>query len=51
VSQTIALERMVRGFQLLIVLAMFLGATWFLSRMLTGKWVGFVRPIRHSGDE
>jgi hypothetical protein len=51
VSQTIALERMIRGFQLLIVLVMFLGAGWFLRRMLTGQWVAYVRPVRHRAEE
>ena len=51
VSQTIALERMIRGFQLLIVLVMFLGAGWFLRRMLTGQWVAYIRPVRHRAEE
>ncbi len=51
VSQTIAIERMIRGFQLLIVLAVFLGAGWFLRRMLTGQWVASIRPVRHRAEE
>jgi hypothetical protein len=51
VSQTIALERVIRGFQLLIVLAVLLGASWFLRRMLTGQWVASVRPVRHRAEE
>ena len=51
VSQTIALERMIRGFQLLIVLVMFLGAGWFLRRMLIGQWVASIRPVRHRAEE
>jgi hypothetical protein len=47
VSQTIALERLVRGFQLVIAVAILLAAIWFLRRMLTGKWVAYIRPVRH----
>jgi hypothetical protein len=47
VSVTIVLERMVRSFQLAIALFVLLASIWFLRRMLTGTWVGFIRPVKH----
>lgn len=46
------LERAVRSLQLIATLAFLLGAIWFLRRMLTGRWVAFIRPLHHRpGDE
>ncbi|MGD0247704.1 MAG: hypothetical protein ABSB75_01485 [Candidatus Limnocylindrales bacterium] len=52
VEETKTLERLVRVFFLLVTLAFLLPAIWFLWRMLTGRWVWFIRPVRHRlGDE
>ena len=45
VDQTKVIERMVRSFQLFLSLVLCLSATWFLRRVLTGRWVGLVRPL------
>jgi hypothetical protein len=51
IEQTKWIERAIRSGELLFFLVIGLGATWFLRRMLTGRWVVGVRPIRHrSGD-
>jgi hypothetical protein len=47
VEVTIVLERMVRSFQLVISLIVLLGSIWFFRRMVTGTWVGFIRPVKH----
>ena len=47
VAETITLERVSRGLQLVIALVFLLAATWFLHRMLTGRWVLFIRPVHH----
>ena len=47
VEVTKVLERMVRSFQLVIALVVLLASIWFLRRMLTGRWVGFIRPVQH----
>jgi hypothetical protein len=50
VGQTMALERAVRVFQLVYSAAALIGSTWFLRRMLTGRWVVDVRPVRRPGE-
>jgi hypothetical protein len=50
VDDTIALERVVRGFQLFFSTVAFAVAAWFLRRMLTGRWVLLIKPVR-GGDE
>jgi hypothetical protein len=47
VEVTMVLERMVRSFQLVIALVVLLGSIWFFRRMVTGRWVGFIRPVKH----
>jgi hypothetical protein len=47
VEETKTLERLVRAFFLVVTLAFLLPAIWFLWRMLTGRWVWFIRPVRH----
>jgi hypothetical protein len=49
VGQTMALERAIRIFQLVYSAAILLGSIWFLRRMLTGRWVVDVRPVRRPG--
>lgn len=51
VEETKTVERVIRTFELLFALVPFLGGIWFLRRMLTGKWVAFVRPVHHLADE
>ena len=51
-ADTQLFERIVRGLQLIISLIVLLASSWFLRRMLTGRWVLVVRPVRHRlGDE
>jgi hypothetical protein len=49
-ADAIALERIVRGFQLFFSSLVLLVATWFLRRMLTGQWVVAIAPVRHLED-
>ena len=49
VDQTKVIERMVRSFQLFLSLVLCLSATWFLVRMLTGRWVLWIEPARRPG--
>lgn len=51
VENTKLLERVVRSLQLIAALALLLGSVWFLRRMVTGRWVGFIRPVHHLRDE
>jgi hypothetical protein len=46
VGQTKGLERAIRALQLTYSVGFLLGATWFLRRMLTGRWVADARPVR-----
>jgi hypothetical protein len=46
VGQAKVLERGIRALQLLYSGGFLLGACWFLRRMLTGRWVADVRPVR-----
>jgi hypothetical protein len=46
VGQAKVLERGIRALQLLYSGVFLLGAAWFLRRMLTGRWVADVRPVR-----
>jgi hypothetical protein len=49
VGQAKVLERGIRTLQLLYSGGFLLGAAWFLRRMLTGRWVADVRPVRGRG--
>lgn len=52
VEETQRLESLVRAFFLAVDLIFLLPATWFLRRMLTGRWVTGLRPIhRYQGDD
>jgi hypothetical protein len=51
VDDTIALERVVRGFQLLFSTVALVVAGWFLRRMLTGRWVLLIKPVRGDDEE
>ena len=51
VDQTKVIERMVRSFQLFLSLVLCLSATWFLLRMLTGRWVLWIEPARRPGQD
>jgi photosystem II stability/assembly factor-like uncharacterized protein len=46
VDQTRAMEGVLRAIVLAYMLVLLLPAVWFLRSMLTGRSVGFVRPIR-----
>jgi hypothetical protein len=50
VDDAIALERIVRGFQLFFATVVLLSSAWFLRRMLTGRWVVAVAPVRREGE-
>jgi hypothetical protein len=47
VTQAQTIERLIRGAQLLIFLLIAIATAWFLRRMVTGKWVAAIRPVRH----
>lgn len=47
VDETRLLQRVIRVLQLVPSLGILLLAIWFLRRMLTGRWVAFIRPIHH----
>ena len=51
VDDAIALERIVRGFQLLVATIVLLVSALFLRRMLTGKWVVAIAPVRRRDDD
>jgi hypothetical protein len=51
VDDTRTLERYVRVYLLAATLAFLLPALWFLARMLTGRYVAFIRPVRGRVDE
>lgn len=50
VDDTKVLERFVRGFQLVVFSVFTLAAVWFLRRMLNGKGVLWIEPIRRKRD-
>jgi len=47
VSNWILLERIVRSMQLVVSTLLLCASIWFLHRMLTGRWVLTVRPVKH----
>jgi hypothetical protein len=47
ISEAQTIERLIRGAQLLIFILIAIVAAWFLRRMLTGRWVAAIRPVRH----
>ena len=47
VEETKTLERVIRGFQLIVAVIALLASVWFVRRMRTGRWVGFIRPVHH----
>ena len=49
-AQAKLVERAIRCGQLLFAGGFFLGAIWFLYRMLTGRWVVDARPVRRRAD-
>ncbi len=51
VSQTRSIERAIRSLQLILALAVLLAATWFVRRMLMGRWVAFIRPFGYRSGE
>lgn len=51
VEDTKLAERLVRSLQLIAALAFLLSFLWFLHRMLTGRWVGFIRPVHYRKGE
>lgn len=50
-DQAKVLERVVRGFQLFFSLVLCLSATWFLRRILTGRWVLWIKPVRRLDED
>lgn len=51
VEQTRWIERAIRSLQLILALAVLLAATWFVRRMLTGRWVASIRPFGYRAEE
>jgi len=51
VEQAKWIERAIRSLQLILALAVLLAATWFVRRMLTGRWVAFIRPVGYRAQE
>jgi hypothetical protein len=49
-ADAIALERIVRGFQLFFASVVLLVSAWFLRRMVTGRWVVAIAPVRRPDD-